>query len=256
MKSFKRFIDEDSGELDLPYISSAQRCSKFDINQRDFQSIKYKKEIQFLFNKFWFPDFDLEANTSDGVNLGKLNSAIEKLRKINSKGLIDLHKYTWSGVGPGEALLYFLVNDGYLGGGASAGVDLIAGGKEYEIKAVTITKDGYASNFKTGATFSVSSEITKLQSLKSKLDLGGKKSEVNDGDLKTIRKEFPDELSDIEKSYIDKVYKNYFSKHKIIFMDNKKVGKVGSIHSIKSVKKTDISLERVTSGVIKPKIKL
>jgi len=49
MKSFKRFIDEDSGELDLPYISSAQRCSKFDINPGDFQSIKYKKEIVFLF---------------------------------------------------------------------------------------------------------------------------------------------------------------------------------------------------------------
>ena len=238
--------------LDMDFIRRAEKVTAFNIVTKDFETLKFKKEIQYLINKNWFPEFDLK-NTMNGVSKDRLNTIIQSLRGSNKSNFLKLHKYPLKGIGPGEATLFFLIDDAKLGGGGSAGVDLIVGSNKYEIKAVDITSDGYATNFKLGATFSTADIIRELQDLKKQT--GGAGSEVNKSELEAIRKKFPGDLARIEKDYIDRSYNNYFKNHDIIFIRNS-TGKIGDIEAIKKVEKKEISLERVTSGVIKPKVKI
>lgn len=257
MNRFKFFTEEGDqmavAGLNVDFIRRAEKVISFNLTAVDFQSVEYKREIQWLFTKNFFPSFDINRNAIDTVDKSRLNTAINKLKTINKSGYEKLHKYNIKGIGPGEIVMYYLLNKGYLGGGGSAGVDLIVGSNKYEIKAVDITSDGYATNFKLGSTFSTADIIRDLQNLKKQT--GGSGSEVNKSELELIRKNFPDDLARIEKDYIDRSYNKYFKNHDIIFIRNS-TGKIGDIEAVKKVEKKDIFLERVTSGVIKPKVKI
>lgn len=257
MKKFRNFLLEKRGMadlsgLDMDFIRRAEKVTAFNLTTKDFETLKNKQEIQYLFIKNFFPDFD-SNKFLDKVDMSALNRLIDGLRSKHKNDFVKLHKYPLKGVGPGEATMYFLINNAHLGGGASAGVDLVVGGKNYEIKAVDVSRDGFAKNFKVGGTFSLSSIISGLQKLKK--DVGGSGSEVNTGDLNKIRQQFPAELKKLEQEYIDLTYKNYFSKEEIIFIYNSGPN-LGKIAAVKKVQKSDIRLERVTSGTIKPLVKL
>ena len=258
MVNFKNYLITeglDLNDLDLDFLRRAEKITSFNLTTKDFESLKNKKEIQYLFKRHFFPAFDL-GQTINGLDQNRLNSLISQLKSISSSNFKKLYTYPLKGVGPGEALLYFLINDGHLGGGSSAGVDLVVADKKYEIKAVSYssnTKEAY--NFKLGATFSLAGIIRGLQELKKRT--GGSGSEVNSGDIAKIRKSFPKELSDIENEYQRLAYHNYFKNHDIIFMLNTgPKAQIGNIIGVKRVGLSDIKLERVTSGTVKPRVKI
>lgn len=255
MIKFKSFVCEEE-DLDIKYLKQVEKCSKFNIKSKEYETLDHKREIQHLFAKTWFPSFDLDQTIRGAMDLKKFNKLVDELRKINGAGLLALHKYVFPGVGPGEVLMYFLLDKAHLGGGSSAGVDLVIGSKKFEVKAVTVSKDGYASNFKLGGTFSIAHILTGIQELNVKI--GGKKgsSEIGKQVIEKIRKKFPKELKKLETEFRNVSYKNYFSKEEIIFVDNTRKAQIGNIIAIKQVKKNEIFLERVTSGTIKPTVKL
>lgn len=238
--------------LDTKFMQRALKVSTFNLQPKDFQSLKYKKEIRTLLATNFFPGFNLDT-TNSGVNLTYLNGLVKKLKQLSSSNFNMVFKYPLTGSGPGEVLLYFLIDNGILGGGSSAGVDLIVDGNGYEVKAVDVTRDGYAINFKLGSTFQVSDLVKRAQDIKKQIGEFG--SEVNKTTISKIKEVYPDEWNKLENDFRDRAYNNYFKNHPIIFMYNK-TQKIGEVISIKEVKKEDIEFERVTSGVIKPKIRV
>ena len=256
MNRFKFFTEEGDqmavAGLNVDFIRRAEKVISFNLTAVDFQSVEYKKEIQWLFTKNFFPSFDINHNAIDTVDKSRLNTAINKLKIINKSGYEKLHKYNIKGIGPGEIVMYYLLNKGYLGGGSSAGVDLVVGSSKYEIKAVDISPDGkIANNFKTGGTFQTSDLITRAMKLKKKVNGAGEG--VNGATIKQIIAIFPEEWKKLEEDYRKRVYDNYFKNHEIIFINNKPKN-LGEIASIKKIQLNDIFFERVTSGVIKPKV--
>lgn len=260
MKSFSRFIIEEMineseiADMDAEFIKRATKVTSFNLNAKDFESLKHKKEIQYLFKMHFFPKFDL-SKTMKGMDANKLNSLIAELKSIDKAMFTKLHKYNLKGVGPGEVVLYFLVDDAHLGGGSSAGVDLVVGSKKYEIKAVDQTGDGkYVRNFKVGGTFSLSDVVTGIQKLAKKYKVATG-SEVSTTKIRTLREKYAKEFGPLEKKYQELTYNNYFKNHDVIFMRNS-TAKIGDIIAVKRVKKDDITIDAVTSGTIKPFVKL
>lgn len=240
-------------DIDMEFINRAMKVTSFNLKPDDFISLKFKKEIQYLFNTHFFPSFDI-SKTIKGVDVNKINRLVDELKSISKANLANLHTYNLKGVGPGEATLFFLIDDAHLGGGASAGVDLVAGGKKYEIKAVDATATE-VFNFKTGGTFDISSLIARAMELKKRVNGGGEG--VNQTVIKKIKDQLPDDWKQLESDYQDVAYKNYFKDHEIIFINNmKSKADFGKIITVKKVKKDDIIFERVTSGTIKPRVKI
>ena len=68
------------------------------------------------------------------------------------------------------------------------------------------------------------------------------------------RHEIPKEWKKIENEYKNQAY-DYFKDHDVIFMNNK-TKKIGEVIAIKKVGKSDIELENITSGTVKPAIKV
>ncbi len=252
---YKLFEAVEISDLDSEFLKKAMRLTNFNLSTRDFESLEYKKEIQFLFRTHFFPGFDLD-DCLDEVNAEKINSVIAKLKALDSKMFTKMHKYNLKGVGPGEATLYFILNKGHLGGGASAGVDLVHGSSKYEVKAVTLSSTGHVKDFKIGGTENLSGIISDAVKLKKKAikRYTNRDTEINKSQIGEIKRKFPTEWSKIENEYKNQAY-NYFKEHDVIFMNNK-TKKIGEIIAIKKVKKSDIELENITSGTIKPAIKV
>ena len=239
---------------DVRFLNRAEKVTSFNLTPQDFQSLDYKTAIQYLFVRHFFPSFDT-SKLSDGVDMKTLNNHIDKLRSINKARLQLVHKYPMKGFGPGEILLYFLVNDGHLGGGSSAGVDMITKSdfKKYEIKACNKSKDGFAYNFKLGGTFNTADLISEALRLKAKVKAVGEG--VNSSAVKLIKETVPDEWKALEEKYRKRAYDNYFRSHEAIFMYNT-TSKMGSIFAIKQVRREEIFIDVITSGIIKPRIRL
>ena len=284
MKSFKAYLVEEK-RLDKKFLKRATSVKNFDLRASDFQTLKYKKEIQHLYATYWFrgdpegiPAFDL-SKTQKGFNMDALNKQIGWLKKNNRKYFNMLYSQTPKGVGPGELLFYFLIDDAVVGGGASAGADVIlVGGKEYELKASQVSGDGKSVyHFKLGGT----QDLSKIQAQAKKLFDDAKKRgikgletkgkgelELGPGKINILRKEYPKEWSKIEKDYAI-VASKYFGKQNIVFLKNnnetvadvegnKRKMPVGTIAAVKmgGVKASDISIDSFTSGTVKPRVNI
>jgi hypothetical protein len=238
--------------MNKDFIKRALHVTSFNLTSSDFRNTQFKKEIQHIFNMHFFPKFDLK-NTINTIDMNKINRLIDMLRSEDPVMLSKMHNYNLKGVGPGEVTLYFLVDSAHLGGGSSAGVDVVANNGEFEVKAVEVTSNGYATNFKLGGTFNLSDIVKDLLDLKKKVGAGGEG--VNKAALDAIRRKYPNELKRIEEDFAQRAYDNYFKNHQIIFIKNS--GRdVGKVVAVKKVKKSDIMLDRLTSGVLKPNVKL
>lgn len=259
MKRFREFIKEESeitmADLNMEFINNALKVSSFNLKPSEFTTLIHKKEIQYLFNMHFFPKFDI-SKTIDGVNMEKLNTLIATLKNQDMENFKKLHNYNLKGIGPGEVTLYFLINNAKLGGGASAGLDIMVGGKGYEVKAVSVSTDNMAYDFKLGGTIALDEFKTELNKLRMKLEVRGSATEIAQNDLKLMKQKAPAEFNAIEQKFAKSAYDNYFSKHEVIFINNSKYAKVGDIAAIKSIKQNEIFLYHVTSGTIKPKVKL
>jgi len=258
MKAFKEHVlmEDSFRDLDQEFIARATKISSFNIKAADLEKLTHKKEIQFLYSTYLFKGFDLNLLTN-GLNVSKANAAIAKLKQLNNSGFKSLYDFQPKGVGPGEALLYFLVNDARLGGGGSAGVDVIIGSKKYEVKAANLSKDKKSvTGFRLGGTVDVSTEVRAAVKLKEQLGFttkGKGKAEVNRTQIRAIQAEYPAEWNKISQSYIDKAYK-YLAANPVIFFNNNKSAAIGQIIAETNVKRQDIQISEITQGGIKPRV--
>tara|TARA_B100001250_G_scaffold414282_1_gene451700 strand:- start:2727 stop:3554 length:828 start_codon:yes stop_codon:yes gene_type:complete len=250
-------------DMNSEFLKRAQRVTSFNLATKDFEALTYKNEIQWLFKTHLFPKFDLNK-TLKKFNVDAFNNLIEKLRSENRQGLNHLHFYNLKGVGPGEATMFFLVDALHLGGGGSAGVDAIIGGKKYEIKAANYSKaTKTVIGFKLGGTVPLGDLVNKAKDMKEKLGFktkGKGESEVNTTQIAAIKRKFPREWNAIEKAYVNRAFK-YFGSHETIFMNNNKsgsklTGEGGRIIAVKKIAKSDIAIHTITQGTIKPRVKI
>jgi len=241
--------------MDKAFIDRATRISSFNLMSSDFTTLTYKKEIQYIFNMFFFPKFNLNK-TLDRVEKTKLNTLISELKTESAESFEKIHKYPLYGVGPGEVTLFFLLNTAYLGGGSSAGVDLIDSSGKYEIKAVKVSDNRIATGLGLGGTVPLYGLMNRINNLREILNLSGSSTEISEGLIKQIREKKKEEFQSIEQEYA-KLAGEYFKGHKVIFINNgTNKQKRGLIEDIAEVRMQDIMIERVTTGTIKPLIQL
>lgn len=183
------------------------------------------------------------------------------MKKDDASQYEKLHNLSLKGVGPGEAVMYLLTKEGHLGGGSSAGVDIINGTSKFEIKAAKWkskqTKDS-VFDFKLGGTLPGMTQIeSDLQNLAFELGLQPKGSpSIPESNLKEMKKLNPNKYNEIEGRY-QKLAGKYFGNHDTIFLQTEKnQPDFGHILSIKKVKPEDIKMERFTSKSIKPIVKI
>lgn len=277
MQRFKTYLKEmaavNVADLDMNFLNRAQKVTSFNLKPTDFQTTKYKAEIQHLFGRTFFPKFDLSQTIKGQPDVKKLNKLIDQLKNESMRNYNRIHFYNLKGVGPGEATLYFLMDDADLGGGGSAGVDLVVAGSKYEIKACLVSKDGSLSGFKLGGTAPVGPIVTKLVEYKEQLGLkttGKGQNEVNGAQMAAIQKAFPKEYAKLEADY-GRVAGRYFGNTPVIFINNNASDKVdpedtaektrllssnaGGIVSISKILPRHIKMQVATQGTLKPKIK-
>lgn len=263
-------------DLDRDYIRKALSIRSIDIKGTDFNSDKRKKEIQFMLATQWFPKFPMEMiqDTMTVSSKNKINKAIDYLRNNYYSNFMRLWNFPAAGIGPGEAMLYFLVNKAIVGGGSSAGVDImILNGKKYELKAATISASNpkIAAGFRLGGTVQVSDFVRQVVQFKRTLGLkfgGSGEEEVNKADLQIIRQKYPTEMKRLEDEFQIKAH-NYLAKNDLVLFNNNRVSaKVkdeeargnlkrdvgGRIEFIGKVKKSQVRLAQISQGKPKPEV--
>ena len=273
--AYQRAINEEEfvDGLDMEYINKCSVSNAFKLDTKDLQSIGFKSEIRFLICRKYFPELQTADIFLDKVTTAKaLNLSLDTIASINETALRELVQLNaGSGLGPGEALLYFLLDNVTIGGGGSAGVDIIDGGTKYELKAVKLRKkDMMLNEFKLGGTVDISDIQSRMMRLKKAMletlpkVKEGEKTGINDQHIKAFQnpkikkliKERDDLTSyeDLEKEFQQLAYDEYFKAHPIIFMGSKDANKkeYGRIFAIMDVKKEDIRIHQVTSSTIKP----
>jgi len=260
MKTFKAYLEEEllnelavKGGLrnainalkgmDIKFLKQVMKFPEPKIPFKYFESMDKKTEIQYLYRLGMFPE--IEHETLKNASLSEkdkdtLNELIEKLKK--SPRFDSVYKYQKTGIGPGEVLMYYMLDNAKLGGQGSTG-DLIIGSNTYEIKAPLISAEKRANQFQIGGTINSDVEVPEALKL---VDLynnfyKSKVKEIKVTQLTKFKKDDPKTYETWRKGFSQKVYKGYFSKHLMIFFDVKK----GYIASIKKVQPKDIDVYRI-----------
>lgn len=249
-------------DLDAEFLQRATRVTSFNLTPKDFTTLKYKSEIQHLFRTHFFPDFDLDKTIKGNPSQDKLNSLILSLKKENLAKFKNLHTYNLKGVGPGEATLFFLLDDASLGGGAAAGADINISGKAYEVKSGDISK-GLFKNFKIGGTVPLDRIVSaglKIRDMNPDIkSLATERAGVSGSQIKAIlsdRKLAPLWKRQVEQPYI-KAAHAYLSKNPLICMINKTpAARIGEVVFIGKPSLNQVGLDVITQGTIKPTIKI
>lgn len=247
-------------KINQDFMKRATKVTSFNLVPGDFTTTTFKNEIQTLYAQHMFPSFDpskaLSTITVDGYN-----KLVRQLKQDDKAQYEKLHNLALKGVGPGEAALYLLTKNGHLGGGSSAGVDLVVGPKKYEVKAAKwkskATKDSVA-DFKLGGGLTGMTQIeSDIQDLAYKLGLKPKGSaEIAGSIFDQMKKKAPTEYNAIEARY-QKLAGSYFGSHETIFIQTESTQPdFGEILAIKRVMPKDIMMERFTSKSIKPIVKI
>jgi len=261
MQRFRTYLKEmsmaKSLDLDFEFLQRAEKVTSFNLTEKDFQSNKFQREIRYLYTKNFFPNFDqnLFVKTPDK---DKLNKAIEALKKESSANFASIHNFRPGGTGPGEVLLYFLIDNSQLGGAGSRGMDLFVGGKGYELKSVHVSNDGFIKDFKLGGTANLSGIINDAIKLKKQADpkATNKPGEINKTQQGKISNMFPKEWAAIQKRF-KKEAAAYFGKTNVIFTRSKSnKSKMGTILGIGTIPEKAIEIDMFTSGTIKPLIRV
>jgi hypothetical protein len=247
-------------ELDKAFIKRATRITSFNLTSADFTSLKNKIEIQTLYQQHMFPSFSPEKALGT-ITTSEYNKLVALLKKDDASQYEKLHNLSLKGVGPGEAVMYLLTQKGHLGGGSSAGVDLVNGSSKYEVKAAkwkSKTKKDSVSDFKLGGGLVGMTQIeTDIQNLAFELGLKPKGSaEISGKVFEEMRKLDPNKYNEIEGRY-QKLAGSYFGNHDTIFLQTEKnQPDFGEILAIKKVRPSDITMERFTSKSIKPIVRI
>lgn len=238
--------------MDKSFLDRAETYTVFNIISDDITSIKFKKEIRSLINKHWFPNIDESSIYLKKITKGNINKSINKLKKINQENFDKLYSYNMKGLGPGELLLFYLVDEVVLGGSFQPFPDVILKDKRYEVKATKefnhkVLDGRFLNDFKLGGTLNLSHIMVDLKKLAKSDNSEIPTSKIND--LRRYKR-----YQKIEKRFREEV-SNYFNRN-IIFLNNNKKDSKGEIISIKKILPQDIFIDRMTSGTIKPLIRI
>ena len=281
MRRFKTLIQEmaavNVADLNTEFISKAERVISFNLSPNNFTNLEFKNEIQYLIKKHYFPKFDLSKTIKGQPTVKKLNALIEPLKSKYPSMYNKLHNYNLKGVGPGEATLYFLLDDGYLGGGTSGGIDMTVGSTPYEIKAALVnSQKTHVSGFKLGAGVDYKRIITELMKMKDEYGIKttgkGKEEIPGKSGIMVMRERDPQKMAKLDKEF-QKECRDYFGNKQVIFISNNSSSKIdkefpdagkqkvlsasgGTIISIQKVNPLKCQIQVVTQGVIKPIISL
>ncbi len=267
---FKSYLREMAAvrvaDLDANFLKRAQKVTSFNLASKDFTSLKYKKEIQHLIRMHFFPKFDLDKTIAGKPTKDQLNKVIKELKKENLSKFLALHNYNLKGVGPGEATLFFILDDAHLGGGSSAAADIKIGSTDYEVKAGNFNaKQNAYKDFKIGGTVPLEKMTAAAFKLRDMVDPNLKmgkqgraeKNGVNGQQQAAImkdRKLAAQWNSQVEIPY-RKVTHKYLNKNPLILLINKTPAQqLGEVYHVGPIRETAISIDVITQGTIKPKI--
>jgi hypothetical protein len=247
-------------KLDHDFIKRATKVTSFNLVPSDFTSTSFKHEIQALYSQHMFPSFKPEKALTT-LTVDGYNRLVKQLKQDDKEQYEKLHNLALKGVGPGEAVLYLLTKTGHLGGGSSAGVDLVVGANKYEVKAAKwkskTTKDSVA-DFKLGGGLVGMTQIeSDIQDLAYKMGFKPKgAAEISGSIFAQMKAKAPKEYNEIEQRY-QQLAGSYFGSHETIFIQTESnQADFGEILTIMRVKPKDIRMERFTSKSIKPIIKI
>ena len=259
MKSFKSYIAEESfslDELDMDFLRRAEQITSFNLDASHFQTLKYKKEIQHLFVKHFFPGFNLD-DTLNKVDKDEINKVVRQLKAIDKQSFFNIHRYNLKGVGPGEATMFFMIDGAVIGGGTSAGTDLFVDGELYEIKgAKYIQKDNIIHDFKLGGTVEIQDLMGRLLDLAQEMGITNSRKSIPKTEIQEMRQSGSEEFRRIEEEYVDRAFK-YLSQNKLLIINNDDNGvNTGEVMIVGRIQKEDVGLERLTSNTLKPFIRM
>lgn len=260
---------EGQQELDKVWLKQFEVCTSVDIPLNGFKSTTHKNEIRHLLNNLFFKNLDLQSPAlmalrklkSLDLAISKLNAAIDILR-TSAPNFSAFYRYgEQDGFGPGEVLMYYLIDGVTLAGTESSG-DLALGNKSYELKAVVQTNSGYIKEFRISIETAAATKNIMNLCRKANIDLPAERAgeSIPSSALDELRAspKFKDEFAKLELEYATLAYNNYFKKHPIIFMDTNKSGgggKLGRVMAIMDVKVKDIAIDRISQGKPKPMVK-
>ena len=255
--------------LDKVWLKQFEVCTSVDIPLDGFKSTKYKNEIRHLLNNLFFKNLDPQIpaltalrklNSLDSAT-SALNKGIDLLRAAAGSAFSTFYQYGKNNAfGPGEVLMYYLIDGITLAGTDSSG-DLALGKTSYEVKAVVRSNSGYFKNFRI--SIETGEVIKKIMSLCIKANItlpAGRAGEsIPSSALDELRaSKFKAEYAKLELEYATLAYNNYFKKHPIVFMDTNDSGgggKLGRILDIMDVKAKDVVIDRISQGKPKPMVK-
>jgi len=253
-------------DLDAEFLKRAQRITSFNLNGDDFTSLKYKAEIQHLFHIHFFPGFDLDETIKGKPTARAINEVVTKLKRENTRNFNALHSYNLKGVGPSEATLFFVIDDAHLGGGSSAGVDLVVGTNNYEVKAGDYSAPRgetkkFFKNFKLGGTVpldSIVSKAFKIRDTDSKIKaMATERNGVSASQIKAILADSmlgPQWKKEVEAPY-QKLAHGYLAKNDLICMINTTPAAMkGECLNIGKPRLNQVHLDVVTQGKITPRL--
>jgi len=256
-----------SEELDLEFLAAARNCNSFNLPNGAFESTEKKQEIRNLISTAWFDGAHLETHAT--FDKDSYQSAVNQIRNLNAKSFLKLYFYDKTGIGPGEILTYIIFDDVSLGGGKSAGLDIVSSNGGFEMKSVQPSfkagdiygKGVFVSNFKLGGTISLGKIMVELEDLKkeaTKIDKKmGKAKEVGLTHYAFFAEHFPTRWKKVLSAYQTAAF-GYFKGHELFCTTNKASGnfRVGDVLLLGKVTKKQILMGNMTSGTVKPILRI
>ena len=264
MMKFKTFLVEEALtqlgttlDLDRAFIRKAlPKIKTLQLTVADFKSLDKKAEIQFLFSAFYFKKkFDwkkLTIKTLSSKNVEEVNKLIKELKA--SSNFNAIYNYTFQGIGPGEVMLYYLINNATLKGTGGSG-DLRIGNKKIEAKAAGInwTKNT-ARLFGLGSKALADADKKRIENRLDRLLKKNRMGKYEGNDnispsiITKLREKDPRGMKSLDKDYAKVVVKNYFSKHDMLFFDNEpKSSRRGEIAFVGKIKQQNIEIHQKSS---------
>jgi hypothetical protein len=245
--------------MDQKFISDSLdvKVTKFAFPDLYFFKTMYKKEIQYLFSTFFFSINSSEVTqrtiSTSSADIRSIKSSISILKRKNKLMFDVLFNYSKDVFGPGEVMLYYLIDDIRLAGKNSSG-DLILSNERLECKAAKIKNQNQLYDFKLGGTFSTDEIRKELVDLGKTYGITGTTNSFPSSKIKMIKNKTP-EFQELERKYAELAYDKYFSHYPIVFVSSD-INNRGDLITIKDVKVEDIRIERITMNDIKPVVLL
>lgn len=256
-------------DLDEEFLRKAMERTSFNLNTKDFQDLKHKKEIVHLYCQDVFPDFECQKYTFKATNfeasdVSKFNTAIDQLKLANSSGFKKVFKESIGGAlqgfGPGEVISYIIVRNLHLAGSRESG-DLRLGSKQFEAKgAMYNMKNGGYQDFTLGGTLETTNIKKDIAKLAKTLKFNVTERVIQPTVIQALKEKKPAQFEEILNDFRKIAINGYFKEHPIVLFNNKendsKYGHIAKkiiIDNMRDAKKM-LNIYRIKNDTIEPLI--